>query len=168
MRDKFGRFLKGTTTRTPTSISTKCQFCLKNFMVQPHRFKSGRGKFCSKTCAHSGMYTEEVRLRMSLNRKGKPTGRTREKCHFWKGGVTPKSKSDRMCLKTKNWRKSVFERDDYTCQECGKRGGGLQAHHIKQFSIFKELRFDINNGLTLCIKCHKKTDSYGNKLACRL
>lgn len=64
----------------------------------------------------------------------------------------------------KLWRKSVFERDNYTCIECGQIGGILNADHIKAFSLFPDLRFDIKNGRTLCVNCHKKTDSYGVKL----
>ena len=61
----------------------------------------------------------------------------------------------------REWRIKVFERDDYTCQGCGIRGGRLQAHHIKSYKEYPELRLDIDNGQTFCIDCHKKTDSYG-------
>jgi hypothetical protein len=56
-----------------------------------------------------------------------------------------------------DWRKSVFERDLYTCQKCKVRGGSLEAHHIKLFKDYIELRYEINNGMTLCKKCHKQT-----------
>lgn len=61
----------------------------------------------------------------------------------------------------KVWRKSVFEKNCYTCQVCKQRGGELQADHIKPQSIFPELRFDLNNGRTLCRPCHLKTDTWG-------
>lgn len=54
----------------------------------------------------------------------------------------------------KEWRNNVFSRDDYTCQKCGKKGGNLNAHHIYNYSQFPNLRFDINNGITLCEDCH--------------
>jgi hypothetical protein len=68
----------------------------------------------------------------------------------------------RAGLKFKNWRKKVFKRDNYTCQHCGdNKGGNLEAHHIKEFSKYPKLRFNISNGITLCKVCHKKTNNYG-------
>lgn len=56
----------------------------------------------------------------------------------------------------KEWRLSVFERDNFTCADCDIKGGGLNAHHIKKFKDFPKDRYKINNGTTLCIKCHRK------------
>lgn len=54
----------------------------------------------------------------------------------------------------KEWIRKVFERDDYTCQCCGKRGGNLNAHHLYNFSEYPNLRYDISNGITFCRECH--------------
>ena len=54
----------------------------------------------------------------------------------------------------KEWKKKVFERDDYTCQCCGKRGGNLNAHHLYNFAEYEDLRYNVENGITFCEKCH--------------
>lgn len=61
----------------------------------------------------------------------------------------------------REWRIKVFKRDNYTCQNCRVRGGKLQAHHVKSYREYPELRHDIDNGQTLCVDCHKQTKTYG-------
>src|SRR3990167_2360774 len=78
----------------------------------------------------------------------------------WRGGITPANEKIRRSPEYIEWRKSVFKRDNYTCQDCKQKGSYLQADHIKPFSLFLELRFDINNGRTLCRDCHRKTDTF--------
>lgn len=157
MRNEKGQFVKGFTTETrpSTSVEVECGFCGKKFMVQPHRFKSGRGKYCSRHCS------AKANAKNIPKRKGIPTGKCGDKCHFWKGGITPINKQIRMSLDIRIWREKVFERDGYTCQKCLKVGGHLQAHHIKSFANYPKLRFVVKNGITLCHNCHKLTDSYG-------
>ena len=87
-----------------------------------------------------------------------------EKHHWWKGGITPINLKIRQSIEYKQWRKAVFERDNYTCVQCGdSRGGNLNADHIKPFAYYPELRFELTNGRTLCVDCHKKTDTYLEK-----
>lgn len=59
------------------------------------------------------------------------------------------------------WRKRVYKRDKFTCQmpNC-KSKKCLQAHHIKKWSSASMLRFDVNNGITLCLKCHKQVNGH--------
>lgn len=86
--------------------------------------------------------------------------------NFYVDGRTPINQKIRHSLEYKFWRESVFERDDYTCIECGDRGVYLNADHIKPFAYFPELRFSIENGRTLCVPCHTQTDTYkGRALA---
>jgi DNA-directed RNA polymerase subunit RPC12/RpoP len=77
----------------------------------------------------------------------------------WVGKKSPWERKDKDYRNTKeyrDWRNKVFQRDDYTCQHCGQKGGELNAHHIKPFAKHKRLRFEVSIGLTLCIDCHRK------------
>lgn len=75
----------------------------------------------------------------------------------WKGGITPLNILLRGSRKYSQWRVEVFKRDNFTCQDCGDdKGGNLNAHHIKHWAKYPELRFNIENGKTLCKECHLK------------
>jgi len=79
---------------------------------------------------------------------------TGAKCPWWKGGITLINKKFRNSKAYQDWRKAVYERDEYTCQECGVRGGILNVDHIKSFANHPALRLNIDNGRTLCLECH--------------
>lgn len=103
--------------------------------------------------------TVETRKKMSKNAK------RGENSHFWKGGITPINTKIRQSFEYKLWREAVFRRDNWQCIWGGKdHGNKLNADHIKPFALFPELRFSIDNGRTLCVECHKKTDTYGWKI----
>ncbi len=101
----------------------------------------------------------ELRKRLS---ELKPKG---ENSPLWKGGKSRLYKDGYYSFEYRNWRRAVFERDNYTCQMCGISGRKtyLTAHHIKSFNKYPELRVDVNNGLTLCERCHSLTDNYKSK-----
>lgn len=61
-----------------------------------------------------------------------------------------------------SWRSDIFRRDNYTCQKCHQKGGKLNAHHIKSWAKFPEFRFEISNGITLCVNCHKEIHKNAN------
>ena len=135
------------------------------------------GKSLNHSCEHprgmlgkSHSENSKVKIRKTLIKIGHhppKDKRARGRTHGnWKGGVTPITFKIRNSLKYKEWRLKIFERDKYTCVCCGKIGGMLNADHIKPFSLFPELRFKLSNGRTLCVPCHKKTDTYGGKVRC--
>ena len=99
-------------------------------------------------------------------------------CHLWRGGITKLVKKIRESIEYKQWRKAIFEKDNFTCWFCKVKGKKIQAdHYPKSFSqIIRENKiknlqqamkcqelWDISNGRTLCIDCHKKTDNYLRK-----
>ena len=95
------------------------------------------------------------------------TGKQKQNHWAWKGGVSSINALIRQTPTYKQWRKDVFERDNFTCRKCFQRGGNLEAHHIEEFALNHDLRFNVDNGLTLCVKCHKelhrKEKQNGNK-----
>ena len=95
--------------------------------------------------------------------KGKKGYLSGEKHYNWKGGITPINFKIRQSLEYKLWREAVFLRDKFTCIWCGQVGGKLNADHIKPFALFPELRFSIDNGRTLCVSCHRTTETFGGR-----
>lgn len=108
--------------------------------------------------------SEETKKKIGETRRNNP--KIRKEFHYnWKGGITPINAHIRASNEYKLWRKAVFERDNYQCIWGGKEHGKkLHADHIKPFAYFPELRFAIDNGRTLCVDCHKTTDTYGVKV----
>lgn len=123
-----------------------CSFCKRPLALKIVRINGSDNLFCNSRCYGNWM-----------SQTGFVSG---EKNHFWEGGKTNKNTRIRSTAKYKCWRQEVFKRDNWTCQGCSERGGILHADHIKAFAYFPELRFELSNGRTLCIGCHKKTDSY--------
>jgi len=78
----------------------------------------------------------------------------------WKGGISGDNLRLRATNKYKQWRLAVYIRDSFTCQNCGEVGGKLNAHHIKSFAKYPKSRFNTDNGVTLCVQCHKLTDNF--------
>lgn len=122
---------------------------------------------------HTGMKrSDETKRKMSLKQLGirkKPLSEH----------VTPLHTAIRKSFKYRQWRSDVYQRDNYTCQFCGVIGGVvLNADHIKPFyNILKENKigsldeadmceelWNINNGRTLCLDCHKTTESYCRRI----
>jgi len=91
--------------------------------------------------------------RKFLSGPGSPYSNKGSKHPNWKGGIRGKDYLERRRFQ-KTIQKQVFERDDYTCQLCGERGGNLQVDHIQSWADYVKLRFCIDNCRTLCMNCH--------------
>jgi len=119
-------------------------------------------------------HTEETKRKLSRIQQGlhrsvetefKKGDTAKEKNINWKGGITHRNSLIRKSIEYIEWRKDVYKRDNWTCQECKKKTKDIIAHHINLFSEFPDLRFDINNGVTLCRSCHFKLHRKLNKEA---
>lgn len=75
---------------------------------------------------------------------------------MWKGGITPIHNKIRNSIEMKLFTQAVFARDGYICQKTGIKSNKLTAHHILNFSSHPELRFAIDNGITLSLESHKE------------
>ncbi len=145
-----------------------CLICKKEFYAIPGNIRKGKGKYCSRKCyglarsIFAKGNTNGFKKGMITWNKGKKYLQISGEKHWnWKGGVGSRPIGS---FEYKLWRKSIFERDNYTCVFCGKKGVYLEADHIKPWALFPELHYDIKNGRTLCKPCHKTTRIFfGNK-----
>lgn len=111
--------------------------------------------------AHTGKHiSDATRLNMSLAQRKRST-----ESNFYIDGRCRERMNERkiacQSFEYKEWRRRVFMRDDFTCQECWARGGQLHADHVKPWSTHPESRYELSNGKTLCVTCHRKTDTWG-------
>lgn len=122
-----------------------CKVCGKEYYRSPAQIKWRGSSYCSNECKGRGI---------TLYRSG-------EDSPTWRGGVSTENHCLRASKRWRVWREAVFARDNWTCQECGNRSGDgnpvlLHPHHIRPFALYHELRFVVDNGITLCKDCHKE------------
>lgn len=164
--------------------STTCKTCGDNFLFYRSTLRGKDASFCSRKCiklvAHNKGKIEWKKCdcgkairkwnkycgKSCLQKYSNPTSHLPEPRYgqdnpAWKGGVTPENLKIRHSREYTVWRVAVMVRDDYTCQSCGVRGGKLQVDHIKPFAFYPKLRLAIDNGRTLCVDCHRQTDTWG-------
>lgn len=117
--------------------------CGNTRVVRGSNLKRGRTKSCG--CLH-----KEITSTRSKKMVGPLSSR-------WNHGLTDEERLDsRKHSRYIDWRKAVYERDNYTCQKCGIcSSGSLNAHHIEGYANNPELRTELSNGATLCKDCHK-------------
>lgn len=139
-----------------------CEVCTTQFVRKyglSDKQWSGR-RFCKPACQRKGRIQNKVPW--NKGKKCPQLGGANQ--HLWKGGVTAVNDSFRHSYEYRQWRKAVFERDNYTCQSCKQYGGKLQADHELPFSLYPALRLEVLNGRTFCVPCHKQTPTYAEKI----
>lgn len=107
-----------------------CDICQKSFDAIDHR-----ARFCSSACLLEW--------------------KTGETSPVWKGGKSTQKLRGRLGDALTKWRKSVYQRDNYTCQHCGQYQGVIHAHHLQALAEYPELALVVTNGITLCVSCHE-------------
>jgi 5-methylcytosine-specific restriction endonuclease McrA len=153
-----------------------CEHCGTIFMISD--WQRNR-KFCTKACAYDGrelrgtfaaghpdlVPTDKRGHSKATREKIKASARAIAKIgpeHFnWRGGKRKERQEAMARYEYRDWRTAVFERDNYTCCGCGQRGKTLQADHIKPWATHPELRYEVSNGRTLCVPCHRATPTWG-------
>jgi hypothetical protein len=138
---------------TETTKTIKCIVCDKPFKVNFTERKRGR-KFCSRRCM--GRYYSQSKI--GVNNPSYKDGKNKERLL--------ERDAYRATIEYKDFIKTVFIRDKMKCVICGikrkriKNGRGknnnLTVHHKKSWKDYPELRYDINNGVTLCKGCHSR------------
>lgn len=151
-------------------VIISCFICKKEFSVP----RSKKQKYCSYACLGASKRKDGPKCQICngpvskwRNKYCRPCTRLGiwrgENNHNWKGGPNSENRTARNSENYGVWRTEVFERDNYTCVFCGTRGGRINVDHILSFSEYPLLRYDINNGRTLCYPCHKKRHRSSNR-----
>ncbi len=123
-----------------TGNQTICDVCGEKFKRSLKKSKQNKFNYCSRKCM--GKHYGQIK-----SGKNHP---------LYKVDRTKVQSKGRQHPSYKIWRNKVYKRDNWTCKCCGDKPKKLNAHHIKSFARFPQLQFQVDNGITLCIKCHKK------------
>jgi len=135
---------------TRKRISTECIHCDSEIEVYPFQVElRKRGFFCDLDCYGSWL---------SENVVG-------ENHHQWEGGA--------LNYGQKWWqiRRKALERDNYTCQNCGKTADDLErnpdVHHVERVRSFDRLQqaHTLENVITLCRSCHRNVEAGNIKVS---
>ena len=140
-----------------------CTICGKEYYVRANRAENS--KYCSqkcwserrilKKCEQCGNDITSYHGKIYCSRECSHKAMVGNKAPKWIDGKSLERDRARLGTELKEWRSLVFKRDNYTCQHCGDKKE-IQAHHIAEWAKYEDKRFDLNNGVTLCVKCHSK------------
>jgi len=131
-----GRWNKGLTKKMDKRVARQSESLKQHWKEYSHP----RGMLGKK-------HSEQTKRSMSMMRRKENNGN-------WKGGVTESTRLFRKTKRYQRWRRAVLRRDNYLCQRCGSPTS--IAHHIKPVEEYPSLRFSLENGMSVCSKCHNQ------------
>ena len=143
-------------------MDVRCDYCGKEYKkVWNHYIRENRRSEIHTDCCNDCKKYKIVET--SKSKYGVPfyvctQNKKGDKNPRWKGGVAY-HRQERATFEYIDWRKAVFIRNDYTCQCCGAKNGNghtveLNAHHVRNWKDNPSVRYDVDNGITLCSPCH--------------
>ena len=143
-----------------------CQICAVDIIDSDMFYHKGDANLCIDCAFKVGCINEEDYLKnIPFNLKDLHAEVIDGEIELWQNRKHPLERDDKDERKTKeyrNWRNSVLKRDSFTCQKCQCKEKDLHAHHLKEFAKYKELRFEVDNGITLCVDCHRSVHRRGD------
>ena len=154
-------------------MKCNCYICGKEFNRKPALIKRAEHPVCSRECQNILKQREWVETKCCIC--GKPLMRRASRMEIRPNPVCSKEcrvvlqhrikfdetipdevrQTDRNYFpENRAFIKQVMSRDNYTCQVCGQEGGELQVHHLNGYNWDIDNRYNPENGITLCKKCH--------------
>lgn len=156
--ERIGSYAQAWNISTGKS-SDKCYSCINGKYYKTKKIKSR-----SLVCFYRNIFNNPSKSKEArIKQKNAKLGKYGELANRWEGGKTQQRVTEMSREIYKNLRKQVFNRDSFTCKICLIKGGNLEMDHIKEWANYPELRYEISNCRTLCVRCHKTTDNYGFK-----
>lgn len=163
----------------------ECEVCTKLHNRHQSSIKRTKHFYCSRTCwkisiignkkclgyKHNSEALENMRLAAIERAKGLAgrycLGKRGVETPNWKGGLSTRKRiNERSDSAYNEWRKQVWQRDNYKCRignnDCN---GRLEAHHILGWKDHPELRYEVNNGITLCHAHHPRKRAEEKRLS---
>ncbi len=119
--------------------------------------------------------SDETRKKISESKKGKPSYKKGKEWIEFRGENHPRWIKDRTQVKLdadrggplhKQWSRDVKNRDGWKCRIANSDcSGRMESHHILGWKEYPELRYQLNNGITLCHAHHPRTKSEEKRLS---
>lgn len=165
--------------RSRIDVPAECDYCGVEYKASLQNLVRGRKIVPKDCCADPKCKSQKVRevtnKKYGVNNvmelpefAEKISGRNNYNYDFSKTDEERAKKRDEHLRE--DWRRQVFSRDSYICQICGVAPSNgkhvyLEAHHLEAYNISIELRHEVDNGVTLCVLCHRnfhKVWGYGD------